>query len=31
MHIILYETAKYYVLNQSTSILLVLPKYALES
>ena len=31
MHIILYEIAKGYVLNQSRSILLVPPKYTLEN
>ena len=31
MHIILYKTAKFYVLNQSRSIILVLPKYTLEN
>ena len=31
MHIILYKTAKFYVLNQSRSILLVPPKYTLEN
>ena len=30
MHIILYKTPKFYVLNQSRSILLVQPKYTLE-
>ena len=31
MHIILYKTTKFYVLNQSRSILLVQPKYTLEN
>ena len=31
LHIILYKTAKFYVLNQSRSMLLVPPKYTLEN
>ena len=31
MHILLYKTAKFYVLTQSRSILLVPPKYTLEN
>ena len=31
MHIILYKTDKFYLLNQSRSLLLVPPKYTLEN
>ena len=31
MHLILYKTGKFYVLNQSKTILLVPPKYTLEN